>query len=93
MICKASYFHDTDSYKDTTLAVIGVDEKLLRVMKSAVILEIKETANYLASDMDADDYLDAVNYIKDLTGSLRELDKSLSDIIDVPEAVEVLDNE
>lgn len=89
MICKSSYWRDTTNYKDTTLAVISVDERLLKVMKAAVILEIKETAGYLASDMDADDYMDAVNYIKDLTSSLEELDKSLQNIIDIPEAEEV----
>lgn len=88
MICRASYFHDTDKYKDTTLAVIGVDEQLIKVMKAAIILEIRETAEYLRTDMDSDDYMDAVNYIQDLTGSLRELDKSLGDITEVPEAEE-----
>lgn len=93
MICRASYFHDTDNYKDTPLAVIGVDEHLIKVMKGAIILEIREAAQYLSADMSSDDYTDAVNYIQDLTGSLKELDKALCTIIDVQEAEEVAEDE
>lgn len=93
MICRASHFHDTDNYKGTPLAVIGVDEHLIKVMKGAVILEIREEAQYLSADMDSDEYTDAVNHIRDLTGSLIELDKSLGDITEVPEAEEVAEDE
>lgn len=91
MICRASYFHDTDNYKDTPLAVISVDEKLIKVMKAAIILEIREAADYLSADMDSDEYMDAVNYIRDLTESLKDLNKSLGDITEVPEAEGVMD--
>lgn len=93
MICRASYFRDTDNYKDTPLAVIGVDEQLIKVMKGAIILEIKDTADHFRTNMSSDDYTDAVNYIQDLTGSLRELDKALCTIIDVQEAEEVAEDE
>lgn len=82
MIARRDYYTTIREYGDNVLANIQVDEKLISVMRGAIILEMRETANYLSADMDPDEYMDAVNYMNDLIKSLNALDESLNDIIE-----------
>ena len=80
MVFRASVLHETDSYRNIPLAVVSVDYNLIKVMKAAVILELKRAAGELDSKKDADDCAGIVNYIRHLTDTLKEFDKSLNDI-------------
>lgn len=80
MVFRASILHETDSYRDIPLAVASVDYNLLKVMKAAVILELKRVTAELESKKDADDYMGIINYIRHLTDTLKEFEKSLKDI-------------
>lgn len=82
MIAKCDYYKSLSESNDVILATLRVDEKLISVMRGAIILEMSETANYLSADMDPDEYMDVVNYMRDLIGSLNALDESLNDIIE-----------
>ena len=80
MVFRASILHETDSYRNIPLAVVSVDYNLLKVMKAAVILELKRATDELDSKKDADDYAGIINYIGHLTDTLKEFEKSLKDI-------------
>lgn len=80
MVFRASILHETDSYRNIPLAVASVDYNLLKVMKAAVILELKRATAELDSKKDADDYTGIINYIRHLTDTLKEFEKSLKDI-------------
>ncbi len=82
MIAKRDYYESIIESNDVVLATLRVDEKLISVMRGAIILDIRETANYLSADMDPDEYMDAVNYMQDLVRSLKVLDEALNDIIE-----------
>lgn len=80
MVFRASILHETDSYRNIPLAVASVDHNLLKVMKAAVILELKRATAELDSKKDVDDYAGIINYIRHLTDTLKEFEKSLNDI-------------
>lgn len=80
MVFRASVLHETDSYRNIPLAVASVDYNLLKVMKAAVILELKRATAELDSKKDAEDYAGIINYIRHLTDTLKEFEKSLKDI-------------
>ena len=80
MVFRASILHETDSYRNIPLAVVSVDYNLIKVMKAAVILEVKRAAGELDSKKDADDCAGIINYIRHLTDTLKEFEKSLEDI-------------
>ena len=81
MVFRASVLHETDSYRNIPLAVAGVDYNLLKVMKAAVILELKRaTAELDSKKDDVDEYAGIINYIRHLTDTLKEFEKSLKDI-------------
>ena len=80
MVFRASILHETDSYRNIPLAVVSVDYNLIKVMKAAVILELKRAAGELDSKKYADDCSGIVDYIRHLTDTLKEFEKSLKDI-------------
>lgn len=80
MVFRASILHETDAYRNIPLAVASVDYNLLKVMKAAVILELKRATAELDSKKDAEDYAGIINYIRHLTDTLKEFEKSLKDI-------------
>jgi len=81
MIAKKSYYRSTTEHKDRIVAEIYVDRDLIAVMQSRILEEIKDTTGFAKSDAENLDEIDnALNYIKDLIASYKELAMALDDI-------------
>lgn len=81
MIAKKSYYRSTTEHKDRIIAEIYVDRDLIVVMQSRILEEIKDRAGFVKSDANNPDEIDdALNYIKDLIASYKELVMALDDI-------------
>ena len=81
MIAKKSYYRSTTEHKDRIVAEIYVDRDLIVVMQSRILEEIKDAAGFAKSDAENPDEIDdALNYIKDLIASYKELAMALDDI-------------
>lgn len=81
MIAKKSYYRSTTEHKDRTVAEIYVDRDLIAIMQCRIMEEIKDTAGFVKSDAGNLDEIDgAINYIKDLITSYKELSEALDDI-------------
>lgn len=83
MIADFYHYDHAREENDHIIIEISVDEELINVMRGAIIIDMREAANYLSSNMDPDEYLDAINHIKDLVKSLNSLDKALNSITQV----------
>lgn len=78
MIAKNSYCKSTIEHKDRILAEIYVDRDLVAIMQSWILEEIKNAACFAKSETeDPDEIDDALNYLKDLIASYKELGETL----------------